>query len=44
MSIRIESRENPLVKRMVRLSGDRKYRKDMREMVCEGGKMLGEAL
>ncbi|MDO5783634.1 MAG: RNA methyltransferase [Eubacteriales bacterium] len=44
MSIRIESRENPLVKRLVRLSGDRKYRKMMGEMVCEGGKMLGEAL
>lgn len=44
MSIRIESRENPLIKRIVRLSGDRKYRKDMGEMVCEGGKMLGEAL
>lgn len=44
MSNRIESRENPLVKRLVRLSGDRKYRKTMGEMVCEGGKMLGEAL
>lgn len=44
MSIRIESRENPLVKRLVRLSGDRKYRKTMGEMVCEGGKMLDEAL
>lgn len=44
MSIRIESRENSLIKRIVRLSGDRKYRRDMREMVCEGGKMLGEAL
>ncbi|MDO4286149.1 MAG: RNA methyltransferase [Eubacteriales bacterium] len=44
MSIRIESRENSLVKRFVRLSGDRKYRRDMQEMVCEGGKMLREAL
>ena len=44
MSIRIESRENPLVKRLVRLSGDRKYRKTMGEMVCEGGKLLDEAL
>lgn len=44
MSIRIESRENPLVKRLVRLSGDRKYRKTMGEMVCESGKMLDEAL
>lgn len=44
MSIRIESRENALVKRMVRLSGDRKYRRDTQEMVCEGGKMLEEAL
>lgn len=44
MNIRIESRENPLVKRLVRLSSDRKYRKMLGEMVCEGGKMLGEAL
>lgn len=44
MSIRIESRENSLVKRLVRLSGDRKFRRDMQEMVCEGEKMLGEAL
>lgn len=44
MSVRIESRENSLVKRLVRLSGDRKFRRDMQEMVCEGEKMLGEAL
>ena len=44
MSIRIESRENSLVKRLVRLSNDRKFRKEMQEMVCEGEKMLGEAL
>lgn len=44
MSIRIESRENSLIKRFVRLSGDRKYRRDMQEMICEGGKMLREAL
>lgn len=44
MSIRIESRENSLVKRLVHLSNDRKFRKEMQEMVCEGEKMLGEAL
>ena len=44
MSIRIDSRENSLVKRLVRLSNDRKFRKEMQEMVCEGEKMLGEAL
>lgn len=44
MSIRIESRENSLVKRLVRLSNDRKFRKEMQKMVCEGEKMLGEAL
>lgn len=44
MSIRIESRENSLIKRLVRLSNDRKFRKEMQEMVCEGEKMLGEAL
>ncbi|MDO4173270.1 MAG: RNA methyltransferase [Eubacteriales bacterium] len=44
MSIRIESRDNGLVKRLARLSVDRKYRRNMQEMVCEGGKMLREAL
>ena len=40
MSIRIESRENSLVKRLVRLSNDRKFRKEMQEMVCEGEKSV----
>lgn len=44
MSIRIESRENGLIKRFVRLSNDRKYRRTMGEMICEGDKLLGEAL
>lgn len=44
MSIRIESRENALIKRLVRLSSDRKFRRESGEMVCEGAKMLAEAL
>ena len=44
MSTRIESRENALVKRLAKLSADRKFRRETGEMVCEGGKMLGEAL
>lgn len=43
MSIRIESRENSLVKRLVRLSNDRKFRKEMQEMVCEGRKNAGRS-
>ena len=44
MSIRIESRENARIKRLVKLSADRKFRMETGEMVCEGGKMLEEAL
>lgn len=44
MNIRIESRENPLIKRFARLSADRKFRRETGQMVCEGGKMLEEAL
>lgn len=44
MSGRIESRDNALVKRLARLSADRGFRRETGEMVCEGGKMLGEAL
>ncbi len=44
MSTRIESRENALVKRLAKLSADRKFRRETGEMVCEGGKMLDEAL
>ena len=44
MSIRIESRDNALIKHFIKLSNDRKFRKQTGEMVCEGGKMLEEAL
>lgn len=44
MSIRIESRDNALIKRLIKLSNDRKFRRETGEMVCEGGKMLEEAL
>lgn len=44
MSIRIESRENALIKRLTRLTLDRKFRRESGEMVCEGGKLLEEAL
>lgn len=44
MNRRIESRDNALIKRLVRLSADRKFRRDSGQMVCEGGKMLEEAL
>lgn len=40
----IESKDNPLIRRMSRLAGDRKYRRTQDEMVCEGEKMLREAL
>lgn len=44
MVMRIESRGNALIKHMTRLSADRKFRRDSGEMVCEGEKMLQEAL
>ncbi len=44
MRKRIESRENALIKRLTRLSADRRARRESGLMVCEGGKMLEEAL
>ena len=41
---RIESKENPLIRRLSRLASERKYRRTQGEMVCEGEKMLREAL
>lgn len=41
---RIESKENPLIRRMIRLANERKFRRAQGEMVCEGEKMLREAL
>lgn len=42
--IRIESRQNPAVKHLARLAREKKYRLHTGEMVCEGEKMLLEAL
>lgn len=41
---RIESKDNPLIRRLSRLAGERKFRRTQGEMVCEGEKMLREAL
>lgn len=41
---RITSRTNPLITRIRKLTGDRKYRRREGVMVCEGPKMLAEAL
>ncbi len=41
---RIESKENPLIKKIGRLASERKYRRTQGEMVCEGEKFLSEAL
>lgn len=40
----IESRDNALIRHLLRLLRDRRYRTKQDEMVCEGPKMLGEAL
>lgn len=40
----IESRDNALIRHILRLLRDRRYRGKQDEMVCEGPKMLGEAL
>ena len=40
----ITSRTNPLITRIRKLTGDRKYRRREGVMVCEGPKMLAEAL
>ena len=37
---RIESKDNPLIRRLSRLAGERKFRRIQGEMVCEGEKML----
>ncbi len=41
---RVESKDNPLIRRVSRLASERKFRKAQGEMVCEGEKMLREAL
>ncbi len=41
---KITSRTNPLMTHIRKLSGDRKYRRTSGQMVCEGPKMLAEAL
>lgn len=41
---RIESKDNPLIRRLSRLAGERKFRRTQGEMVCEGEKLLREAL
>lgn len=41
---RIESRQNATLKHLQRLRREKKYRKACGEMLCEGGKMLEEAL
>ncbi|MGN1030004.1 MAG: TrmH family RNA methyltransferase [Butyricicoccaceae bacterium] len=40
----IESRDNALIRHVLRLLRDRRYRSKQDEMVCEGPKMLAEAL
>ena len=40
----ITSRTNPLITHIRKLANDRKYRRSQGQMVCEGPKMLAEAL
>lgn len=40
----ITSRQNATLKHLARLAREKKYRLKTGEMVCEGEKMLGEAL
>ncbi|MGN1008821.1 MAG: TrmH family RNA methyltransferase [Butyricicoccus sp.] len=40
----IESRHNTTLRHLARLAREKKYRQGAGEMVCEGAKMLGEAL
>ncbi len=40
----IESRQNGTIRHLARLARDKKYRRTTGEMVCEGEKLLGEAL
>lgn len=42
--IEIQSRQNAALKHLARLGRERKYRRSTGEMLCEGEKMLGEAL
>ena len=42
--ITIESRQNSALRHLVRLGRERKYRRSTEEMLCEGEKMLEEAL
>ena len=40
----IESKHNTTLRHLARLNREKKYRQGAGEMVCEGWKMLGEAL
>lgn len=40
----VESRQNGTIRHLARLARDKKYRRTTGEMVCEGEKLLGEAL
>lgn len=42
--IQIESRQNAALKHLIRLGREKKYRQAQKEMLCEGEKMLQEAL
>lgn len=42
--IHVESRQNGTLRHLARLARDKKYRRTTGEMVCEGGKLLFEAL
>ena len=44
MTTVIESKQNTTLRHLARLAREKKYRQGAGEMVCEGGKMLGEAL
>lgn len=44
MTTVIESKQNTTLRHLARLVREKKYRQGAGEMVCEGGKMLGEAL
>ena len=42
--IRIQSRQNAALRHLARLGRERKYRRSTGEMLCEGEKMLQEAM
>lgn len=44
MTVRITSRTNPLIAHVRRLGADRGYRREAGEFLCEGPKLLNEAL